>query len=173
MRSLDWSPYVCMSYPGLRGFSINTSWMDDIAARYIQSQVGLGKLQALQRMFQKVQNLLLIRLICDTHVDILACTISRFPHGWDFEPPTNIDDVDHLIIEMRKLKLKQIGIEDKKVHYRQMENIIATKKEEVKQVVGDESKIKKDTLSFTIKSWQSLVCHNLGPMVIDNVLRFN
>lgn len=50
--------------------------------------------------------------------------------------------INHCIDEIRKVKLKKIGIKDKMVYYMWMENIIATQKKKVEWVAIGDSQIK-------------------------------
>lgn len=77
-------------------------------------------------------------------------------------------DINH-IDEIKKVKSKQITTEDKMVHLQRIANIIAVDKENAPLATRMLLQIKKESLSFAVP-WWTLVHHNLGPTICDNIL---
>lgn len=106
-------------------------------------------------------------------VNISTQTIYRVLNGPQFLPSANITRIHFYKYEMWKVMLKQIGMDDKLIHYSWMAGIILSNREEAPRVVGDIdilSSIVKDTLKFQAKVQCILVQHKLSPTLGENVM---
>lgn len=64
-------------------------------------------------------------MIRDVWVNVLTQSISQFLDGAEFELPTDISKIDHLIEEIKKVKTKKIGIDDKLMNLRWIRGLFA------------------------------------------------
>lgn len=97
-------------------------------------------------------------------------TISWFLHRVEFELSTNTSQIDYCIKEMRKVKTKKIGTNDKYMPIKQIARIIAISYEESPRVVSPYTQISKASLISMAMAWQTYVWHQLIPNIGDNIL---
>lgn len=87
-------------------------------------------------------------------MNISTHIISQILHGPVFVLPANTAEIDFRVKEIKKVKVKQIGSEDKLVQLQKMDRITATDQEDVPWVVGSAvgSSLIKNILNFQDKA---------------------
>lgn len=77
-----------------------------------------------------------VMMIKEVRVNIYPRMISRILHGIEFQPPINTGKINFCMDEIRKITRKQIGTEEKLVHFWWMDNFVASNREKIGWVAG-------------------------------------